>query len=294
MLTGPGYRHHGWAAELVVRERREPRIETPPKRRRPVNDPEVRARQRYMSEHRTETPVNKTAALVISFLIVLLLATGAFLAAFASDKFLARLSAVTSALAPLGALLAVIVAAIGWSAAARAAGEQSRSTEREKREIAYEAHRGLLRARLLRVWGIVDEAVGFIKPYQPNVIEQFTKDAEDVYWDVNTFAAFTAKEQALVRHALDRVRVDNSITMQMLQDETAQAHGSRRSRETVSEAFLTSLDALENVFREVLRDADFADAIRSRYENTHARVAASYERERDALQSRKTYLSDDE
>ena len=63
-----------------------------------------------------------------------------------------------------------MAAALGWIVSARLAGEEARKTEAAKRRIADAAHRDFVRARLDRVWAIVEEAVG-VKPYQPDVVE---------------------------------------------------------------------------------------------------------------------------
>jgi hypothetical protein len=197
-----------------------------------------------------------------------------------------RVGAAASALAPLATFATVLTAVVGWTAAARAAGDEARRTEREKRDVQNAAHRSQLRARLLRCWGIIDEAVG-IKPYQPDVVEHFISEAERVYWDPPTFGAFSFREQELIRTLLDQMRVDNAIASETLADiKASSSEGKVPRREAfgvICESFTSALSALVRVFQLVFNDSATADLIFRRYNQTRERVDAGYAREHVAF-----------
>jgi hypothetical protein len=182
----------------------------------------------------------------------------------APPDFVSHLARVGNAVGPFAVFLTVLTAAIGWIVGARAAGEETRKTEREKRASSREAHRGLLRARLLRVWGIIDEAVG-VKPYQPDIVERFIAEAEEIYWRVDTFASFSESEQQEIRGLLDTARLDNMISRKMID---AREKDGADFREIVWDCFLSPLDSLSRVFADVFHDDNTAARIRLRYEET--------------------------
>jgi hypothetical protein len=155
-------------------------------------------------------------------------------------------------------------------------GDEARRTEREKRDVANAAHRDLVRARINRVWGIIDEAVG-VKPYQPAVVELFIAETETLYWRTETFQAFSPAEHDLIRRALDRARLDNALTMSAITEDALRQ--SRKSQtDVIREYFQASLAALEIVFRDVFGDDALAEQIARRYREGAEWVALIYSR----------------
>lgn len=211
-------------------------------------------------------------------LAFILLAAALFLFLFGEPAdVLKHVADVAGAIAPALTLLAVIAGVTGWSLSARFAGEESRRTEGEKRSAANQAHRGLVRARLKRVWAIVDEAVG-IKPYQPDVVEDFVAQTEELYWRVDTFAAFSEAEHEKIRNVLDRCRLDNNLARRRLEQNPEDADLVKR------EYFLQSLDDLEVTFRDVFADQELANAIRHRAEWARQIIAVRREREQQLIE----------
>jgi len=182
------------------------------------------------------------------------------LLSFQSPATLQHISTVSAAIAPFAAVVAVIIAVVSWEASARATGEEARKTERENRQEMNKAHRGLMRARLLRVYAIVEECSFDFKPYIPEAVERFVVEAEEVFWDKDTFAAFRPSEQETIRLALDYVRLDNGIAMRWVQ--------AGRERHEVCECFLSALERLERAFRDGLNDDETADRVRTTWQET--------------------------
>lgn len=176
-----------------------------------------------------------------------------------SPNILKHVTNVAAALSPIFTFLTVVVAATGWVVSARLSGEEARRTERAKQAVADAAHRDFVRARLERVWGIIDEAVG-IKPYQPLVVERFIAETEDLYWKPETFQPFTQPEHNLIRLALDRARLDNALTSNAITDEQLAQTGRTRT-DVIREYFIESLRTLETLFRDVFNDAALTDTI---------------------------------
>lgn len=222
------------------------------------------------------------ATTIILFSVGALVIVGLVGLSLAPSDVVRRVGAAAAALAPLATFVTVLTAVVGWTSAARAAGDEARRTEREKRDFQNAAHRSQLRARLLRCWGIIDEAVG-VKPYQPDVIERLISEAEGAYWDPPTFGAFSFQEQELIRTTLDQMRVDNVIAIKMLSGISAlSSEGKTPRREAfaaICESFTSSLSALVRLFQLVFDDTATADAILRRYNQTRQRVDAWYERE---------------
>ena len=173
----------------------------------------------------------------------------------ASPAVLKHVTHVTGALAPGLTFFAVLVAAIGWYVTAWRNGVEARRTEREKREIANEAVRDLVRARLKRIWEVIREAVSSDKPYNPDSIDYFLDEIQKNYWKVDTFAAFSRDEHALIRRALDDCQLDNNIATRMVES----------NGWNPGECFLRSLAALGPIFRDVFGDEELGAQI----ERTH-------------------------
>jgi hypothetical protein len=190
---------------------------------------------------------------------------------------LKHVSDVAAALGPVLTFLTVVAAAAGWIVTARLSGEEARRTEREKRDVANAAHRDLVRARLDRVWGIIDEAVG-VKPYQPDVVELFIIETENLYWKTETFQAFSSAEHDLIRKALDRARLDNALTMRAITEDALRQSGKSQT-DVIREYFQGSLAALETVFRDVFNDAELADEVARRHQQGAEWVALMYSRQ---------------
>lgn len=218
---------------------------------------------------------SRTAYLVAG--AIMLLTAAAFgLLWLAPPNILKHVTDVSAAIAPVLTFLTVVAAALGWIVAARLAGEESRKTENAKRRIADAAHRDLVRARFDRVWGIIDEAVG-VKPYQPDVVERFIAETEELYWKTETFQAFSSAEHDLIRKALDHARVDNALTLSAITEDALKRSGKTRT-DVIREYFQTSLEALEIVFRDVFDDSELAEEIARRHQEGADWVAHMYSR----------------
>jgi hypothetical protein len=183
---------------------------------------------------------------------VLVIGVVAFWASWnASPAVLKHVTHVAGALAPgltfLSVFVAAIVTAIGWSV--------TRGIEREKREVANEAVRDLVRARLKRIWEVIREAVSSTSktPYNPGSIKYFLDEIQTIYWKVDTFAAFSRDEHDLIRRALDDCQLDNQNAKRMVNDPAENWNP--------GECFLPSLAALEPVFRVVFGDEEIAAKI---------------------------------
>jgi hypothetical protein len=165
-----------------------------------------------------------------------------------SPAVVKHVTRVSGALAPgltfLAAFVAAIVTAIGWYV--------TRGIEREKRKIANEAVRDLVRARLKRILGVIREAVSSKKRYNPDRIKYFLNEIQKIYWNVDTFAAFTRYEHDLLRKALDDCQLDN---------QTAKRTANDPENWNPGECFRQSLAALEPVFRVVFGDEDLGAQI---------------------------------
>lgn len=211
---------------------------------------------------------------------VIFLAAAAFVLLWLEPPdILKHVADVATAVGPVLTFLTVVAAALGWIVSSRLAGEESRKTDDAKRRIADAAHRDLVRARLDRVWGIIDEAVG-VKPYQPDVVELFIVETENLYWKTETFQAFSSAEHDLIRKALDRARLDNALIMRAITKDELQQSGKSQT-DVIREYFQTSLAALEAVFRGVFGDAELADKIAHRHQQGAEWVALMYARRRN-------------
>lgn len=207
-----------------------------------------------------------------NIVIVSLLLLAAIIAlSTAPDALVHRLAAATTALAPLGTFAAIAIAVVGWRAAAQAAGEEARRTEREKRETADAAHRGLVRARIWRLWSAIDGFVG-VRPYEPALLEHFVGDLETAYWQVDTFRAFSESEHELIRMAFDTIRLDNSVAFGMAQEAAREKVPGERPRDIIREAFITSLEAIATVFGEVYMERKLADVVTARHDHVRGLV----------------------
>jgi hypothetical protein len=208
---------------------------------------------------------------------IMLVAVAAFAVLwYEPPDVLKHVADVASAVAPILTFLTVVAAALGWIVSARLAGEEARKTEEAKRRIADAAHRDLVRARLDRVWGIIDEAVG-VKPYQPDAVEDFIAETEHLYWKVETFQAFTDAEHRLIREVLDRARLDNALTMRATTEDALKKSG-KSETDVIREYFQTSLASLEDVFRNVFRDDELADKIARRHKDGAEWIGLMYQR----------------
>lgn len=122
-----------------------------------------------------------------------------------------------------------------------------------------DAVRDRIRARLKRVWGVIREALNSKKPYNPGTIthflgsiKYFLNEIQKIYWEVDTFAAFTRHEHDLLREALDDCQLDTQKATRTANDPENWNPG---------ECFRQSLAALEPVFRVVFGDEEIAAEI---------------------------------
>jgi hypothetical protein len=224
----------------------------------------------------------RTAARIYTFLIVPMasgLTAGALFVLSLSPAAVKQIAKAAGALSPLVPLLAALVVVIGSIVVALLNGVEARRTERDKRDLANKSFRDHVEARLARVWAVTDEAVG-VKPYQPDVIENFIADVEELYWKGETaFAAFTREERNLIEDAINTCRQCNILARDW--DAQYNSRSNELPRDAgIQERFSTSMVALEQVFREVFFDWDLAGRIMRTYETTQTYVTALYEQRR--------------
>jgi len=193
---------------------------------------------------------------------------------------------VSGALSPFLTLLTVIIAVAGWGETARRNGDEARKTERmkqtferEQQNLANQAFRGHLEARLIRVWSAISEGVSGVKPYTPRAIEHFIVEVEGLYWSSPTFAAFTKPERSRIEDVLYKCRLGNRIA-----DKWSEEYNS--SSESlpfvlgIGDRFLTPMAALEFMFSDVFGDEKLATEIRGIHNSIQIRVDDAFARGR--------------
>ena len=224
----------------------------------------------------------RIAAGIYSFLIVPItsaLTAGALFVLSLSPTAIKQIAKVAAALSPLVPLFAVLVAAIVSIVVALLNGVEARRTERDKHDLANKSFRERVEPRLARVWAVIDEAVG-VKPYQPDVIENFITDIEELYWKGEPgSAAFTREERNLIEDAINTCRQCNILARDWA-DQYYSKSNDLPLDAGIKERFWNSMVALELVFREVFFDWDLAGRIMHTYETTQNYVAALYARRR--------------
>lgn len=212
---------------------------------------------------------------------------------FQSDATISHVHTVAESIAPLATLLAVVVAAIGWGEQAKFNGREARATAKTQAELTQaavdnvreahnNAHRGYLRMRVIRCWGMLYEGTG-VKPYNADKITQLNEAAEEAFWQQETFAAFSYDAQGKLQEVFDAIRVDVFLLNSAIEKYNEREEASEVVKELLSEIgpsntpkkpvpinyFQRTLFAFESIFTDVFPDAVFLSQAKARIGNLH-------------------------
>jgi hypothetical protein len=205
-----------------------------------------------------------------------------FILLFLSDKTLSHVHTAFEVITPLWTPLTVFVAAIGWSEQAKQNGKEARETAKKQAEFAqtaveYEqelrnnAHRGYLRMRIIRCWGMVYEGTGGVKPCNLEKIGELNGIAEEAFWKQATFVAFSYEEQGKLQEVFDAVRVNVFLLQSAFEEYESRSKIVNEFLQEVGRNFPVSikyfertLSAFEDIFTDVFPETIILNKIKAR------------------------------
>jgi len=181
-----------------------------------------------------------------------------------------------NALAPWATFLTILVTATGWSVSARAQESANRRLQEEKDLRADRATRRSMRAKLIGLYGIAEEAIlAGVKPFQPATFNEILRAFEDRFGKDDVAAAFSELEYDRLLNLIGRSQLDLNVFNSMSKEklERHEYHNVRR------ESFVSTLAAVGEAFADVFSDAEFARKAGDRVQQTRAIIDHYYTRE---------------